>query len=215
MLTLAEKVDPKHCLLMVVDVQNDFCHAEGSMSRAGQDLAMVDEMMPQLLRLLDEARRVGAPVIFTQAVHSPWTDSQAWSTRLHGLDLELPRHCREGSWGAELYELTPRDDERALAKRRFSAFYGTDLDVMLRALGTRALIMTGVATNVCVETTARDGFMRDYHVVLMSDCCASYDRAEHQATLTNISKYFGQVAGSSEVLNVWKGLPSAEKKSLK
>lgn len=212
MLTLPEKVNPRHSLLMVVDVQNDFCHGEGSMSRAGQDLSMVDEMMPPLLNLLEEGRRVGAPVIFTQAVHSRWTDSQSWSTRLHGVDLDMPRHCREGSWGAELYEVAPREDERVLVKRRFSAFYGTDLDVMLRALGIRTLIMTGVATNICVETTARDGFMRDYHVVLVSDCCAAYHRGEHQATLTNISKYFGHVARSGEIIDVWKGLPSAGKK---
>lgn len=212
MLTLAEKVDPKKCLLLVVDVQNDFCHPDGSMGRAGQDLSMVDEMMPPLLNLLEEARRVGTPVIFTAAVHVPWTDSQAWATRLHGANVDMPHHCREGSWGAELYEVSAREDERVLVKRRFSAFYATDLDVMLRALGTRALIMSGVATNVCVETTARDGFMRDYHIVYASDCCASYDRGEHEGTLRNISKYFGQVSTSSEIIGIWKGLPSAEKK---
>ncbi|HLB11611.1 MAG TPA: isochorismatase family cysteine hydrolase [Dehalococcoidia bacterium] len=210
MQTLADKVDPRHCLVMVVDVQNDFCHSEGSMGRAGQDLTMVEEAMPHLVELLEEARRVGTPVVFTQAVHSRWTDSQAWSTRLHGSNVELPRHCREGSWGADFYEIAPQENERVLVKRRFSAFYGTDLDVMLRALGIKALIMTGVATNVCVETTARDGFMRDYHIVFLSDCCASYDRALHQGTLRNMDNYFGQVATSKDVLDVWKKLPPAD-----
>ena len=210
MLTLAEKVDPGRCLLMVVDVQNDFCHIEGSMARARQDLSMVDEMMPNLIELLEQARRVGAPVIFTQAVHSRWSDSQAWATRLHGVNLEVPKHCREGSWGVDLFEVTPWEDERVLVKRRFSAFYGTDLDVMLRALGIKTLLMTAVAPNVCVETTARDGFMRDYYVVLASDSCAAYVRAEHQATITNISKYFGQVATSEQVIKAWKDLPAVK-----
>lgn len=210
MLSLAERVEPKHCLLMVVDVQNDFCHRDGSMGKAGQDLSMVEKMMPHLVELLLEARRVGTPVIFTQAVHSRWTDSQAWSTRLHGLEVELPRHCREGSWGADFYQVTPQEDERVLVKRRYSAFYGTDLDVMLRAMGIKTLLMTGVATNVCVETTARDGFMRDYHIVFLADCTAAYDREDHQASLNNISKFFGMVAASREVLEVWKGLPRAK-----
>ncbi|MDP2726569.1 MAG: isochorismatase family cysteine hydrolase [Dehalococcoidia bacterium] len=210
MLSLADKVDPKHCLLLVVDIQNDFCHPEGSMGRAGQDLSMVDEMMPHLLEVLQEARQVRAPVIFTQAVHSSWSDSQAsntpWRTRLDVLKEEVPRPCLEGSWGADLYEVTLNEGERALTKPRYSAFYGTELDVMLRAMGIKTLLMTGVATNVCVETTARDGFMRDYQIVFLSDCCATYDRAQHEATLTNIDKYFGMVTTSKEVLNIWKGI---------
>lgn len=207
-MNLLERVDPKSSLLLVVDVQNDFCHPKGSMSAAGQDLSMVGEMMPRLSELLGEARRVGTPVIFTQAIHSPWTDSEAWSTRLHGVEVELPRHCREGTWGTELYQIEALEDERLLVKRRFSAFYATDLDVMLRARGIKTLIMAGVATNVCVETTARDGFMRDYHIVFVSDCTAAYDRQEHHATLHNMSKYFGVVASSAEVIEAWKTLRS-------
>lgn len=206
-MNLAQRVDPRQCLLLVVDVQNDFCHPDGSMSHAGQDLSMVNEMMPQMKLLLDGARRVGVPVVYTKAVHSPWTDSEAWRTRLHGVDLDMPRHCREGSWGAELFELEPLENERVLVKRRFSAFYCTDLDVMLRAKGVNSLIMAGVATNICVETTARDGFMRDYNIVFLSDCTAAYDREEHQGTLTNMAKYFGVVAASTEVLNIWRALP--------
>ncbi len=208
-MNLADRVNPKQCLLLVVDVQNDFCHPEGSMSKAGQDLSMVGEIMPHLSVLLEAARRIELPVIFTQAIHSSWTDSEAWSTRLHGVDLDLPRHCREGSWGAELYEVTPGEGERVLVKRRFSAFYGTDLDVMLRARGIKSLILAGVATNICVETTARDAFMHDYQVVFLSDCTAAYSREEHHATLVNMSKYFGLVATSGEVTTAWRALPAA------
>lgn len=207
-MNLAERVDPQSSLLMVVDVQNDFCHPDGSMAQAGQDLSMVGEIMPHLSELLKEARRVKLPVIFTQATHSVWTDSEAWRSRLHGIDLDMPRHCREGSWGVELYQVAPGETERVLVKRRFSAFYGTDLDVMLRARGIKTLIMTGVATNICVETTARDGFMRDYNIIFLSDCSAAYDRGEHQATLVNMAKYFGMVATSREVIDCWKSFPA-------
>ncbi|MDO8689945.1 MAG: isochorismatase family cysteine hydrolase [Dehalococcoidia bacterium] len=208
-MNLADRVDPKQCLLLVVDVQNDFCHPEGSMSKAGQDLSMVGEIMPHLSELLKEARRIEVPIIFTQAIHNPWTDSEAWRTRLHGVDLDMPRHCREGSWGAELYEVTPGKGERVLAKRRFSAFYATDLDVMLRARGVKSLVLAGVATNICVETTARDAFMHDYNIVFLSDCSAAYHREEHDATLTNIARYFGMVATSREVIDAWRALSAA------
>ena len=129
---------------------------------------------------------------------------------MHGVEVEIPMHCREGSWGIELYQVEPQANERVLAKRRFSAFYSTDLDVMLRARGIKSLIMAGVATNVCVETTARDGFMRDYHIVFLSDCTAAYDRQEHYSALNNMSKYFGVVADSKELIEAWKTLPGVE-----
>jgi ureidoacrylate peracid hydrolase len=207
MKSLADRVEPRQCTLIVVDVQNDFCHQNGSMAKAGQDLSMVQQMVPRLLRLIAEARRVGVPIIYTQAVHTPWTDSQTWQTRLGTLEVELPRHCRENTWGADFYQVAPLQDERILVKRRYSAFYGTELDLMLRARGIQTLILTGVATNVCVETTARDGFMRDYHIVFLEDCTAAYDQQQHQAALANVSSFFGQVASSQQLLEIWGRLP--------
>ncbi len=207
MLTLAEKLDPKHTALVVVDVQNDFCHPAGTLGRAGQDLSMVEEAMPGLIETIEEARRVRTPVIFIQTIHSPWTDSQTWLTRLPNAAGEI---CRQGAWGMDFYEIAPQENERVVVKHRYSAFYGTDLDVVLRALGTKTLVMTGFATNVCVETTARDGFMRDYNIVFLSNCTGAYAREEHQAALVNMSKYFGVVATSKDVRDIWKALPTAE-----
>lgn len=208
---LSEKLDPKHCLVVVVDVQNDFCHPEGVMGKAGQDLFMVEEVMPRLVEVLEEARRVGVPIVFIQTIHSRWTDSQAWLTRVPAARDKIPQLCRPATWGADFYEVGPEGDERVVAKHRYSAFYGTDLDVVLRALGTKTLVMTGFATNVCVETTAREGFMRDYNVVFLSDCTGAYARDEHQAALINMSKYFGLVATSREVRDLWKLLPTARR----
>ena len=75
---------------------------------------------------------------------------------------------------------------------------------MLRSQGIRTVIMTGVATNVCVETTARQAFLRDYYVVFTSDCTATYSQPEHDATLRNIDSFFGQVASASEIESCWE-----------
>lgn len=212
MLSLAEKVDPKHCLILVVDVQNDFCHPEGTFGRAGRDLSMVEQMMPHLVKMVEEARRVGVPVIFIQTVHSQWTDSQTWLTRHSGLYLES-QLCRPGTWGVDFYGVAPQEGELVVVKHRFSAFYGTDLDVVLRAKGIKTLIMTGFSTNGCVESTARDGFMRDYHIVLLSNCTAATSQEAHQAALVNMSNYSGGAVTSDEVLSIWKELPTAERPS--
>jgi ureidoacrylate peracid hydrolase len=91
-----------------------------------------------------------------------------------------------------------------VTKHRYSAFYNTDLDSILRSNGIRTIVLTGVATNVCVETTAREGFVRDYYVVLVSDGTATYSAQDHEATLRNIDRFFGEVATIADIVSVWK-----------
>ena len=85
-------------------------------------------------------------------------------------------------------------------KHRYSAFVGTDLELILKSQGVEYILVTGVATNVCVESTARDGYHRDYNVILIEDCCGAYDQQEHAATLNNISKFFGTVTTSKTLI---------------
>jgi ureidoacrylate peracid hydrolase len=100
-----------------------------------------------------------------------------------------------------------------VTKHRYSGFVGTDLDLILRSHHTRSVIMTGEATNVCVETTARDAFMHDYFVAFVSDCTAATVKAAHEATLYTIGKHFGKVLTASEVIGAWAAsgaLPSGQ-----
>jgi ureidoacrylate peracid hydrolase len=94
-------------------------------------------------------------------------------------------------------------DEVVVTKHRYGAFESTDLDLVLRSRGIRTVIMTGVATNVCVETTARQAFLKDYYVVFTSDCSATFSQAAHDATLHNIDQFFGEVATGEQVAACW------------
>ena len=93
-----------------------------------------------------------------------------------------------------------------VTKHRYGAFEGTDLDLVLRSRGIRTVIMTGVATNVCVETTARQAFLKDYYVVFTSDCSAPFSQAAHDATLYNIDQFFGEVVTSEQIMACWPGV---------
>ena len=95
-----------------------------------------------------------------------------------------------------------------MTKHRYGAFESSDLDLVLRSQGIRTVVMTGVATNVCVETTARQAFLRDYYVVFASDCTATYDQAAHDATLRNIDAFFGQVVSAEEIQACWEQEPA-------
>jgi len=111
--------------------------------------------------------------------------------------------CPTGTWGAEFYRVAPAPGERVITKHRYSAFVGTSLPVVLRALGRPVLAIAGVTTNVCVESTARDAFMQDWQVVLLEDCAAALTKAEHDAAVHNVRTYFGRVADATALERAW------------
>ncbi|MBV8084199.1 MAG: cysteine hydrolase [Chloroflexi bacterium] len=208
--TLEEMVgDPKKAALLIVDMQNDFCHSEGALAKRGSNVAMIQQMAPRLRELLRQSREAGLRVIHIRTHHSPWTNSKPWTHRKNGDS----RRCFPGSWGADWYEgfepvlgeeWTPDSHEYVVTKHRYSGFLDTDLDLILRSHGIESLIMTGEATNVCVESTARDGYMNDYFIVFVDDCTATGSEEEHQATLTNMRKHFGLVVQADDVAAVWR-----------
>jgi ureidoacrylate peracid hydrolase len=110
--------------------------------------------------------------------------------------------CRPDTWGAEFYRVSPQANDFITTKHRFSGFVGTDLNLVLRARGIETLLMTGVASNVCVETTARDAYNLDYQIILVEDCCGAFSAEEHASTITNISKYFGTVSDSKTLAQI-------------
>jgi ureidoacrylate peracid hydrolase len=187
--------------LLVVDVQNDFCHPDGHFGRRGFDLSAVHQAVDRLERLLPRAREVGVPVIFIQLIHDAATNSDAWIGRSEHRQADA---CVIGTWGAELYRLKPTSSDAIVTKRRYSPFVGTDLEYVLRAAGRKSLLVAGVATNICVEQTLRDGFMRDYHVALVEDCAGAYNSKSHSSTVENVKSFLGRVVGSQMVLNCWQ-----------
>ncbi len=208
--TLREKVDPTHAGLLIVDVQNDFCAEGGAMHAEGRDLSLVQAMVPRLARLLASARAARVPCVWIRNVYNTdpnWYLSEVWleqaTRRRKGLYVDRPV-CQAGAWNGDFCGVRPRPDEVIVTKHRYGAFEATDLDLVLRSRGIRTVIMTGVATNVCVETTARQAFLRDYYVVFTSDCTATYDPADHEGTLRNIDNFFGQVVSSEEVGACWQ-----------
>ena len=204
--TLKDRCDPRYAALIVVDVQNDFVSPQGSAGKRGDDVGAAMAMIPNLTRLIDEGRKVGLTIVYIRTTHSEWTDTASWiyrTSQKSGLNT-----CREGTWGAEFYDgIAPLPSERVVIKHRYSAFINTDLNTVLKARGIESILVCGVATNVCVETTARDGYMYDYYVTMIDDCSAAYDAKLHMGTLENIRRHFGLVASSDQVIETWSGLP--------
>jgi ureidoacrylate peracid hydrolase len=199
--TLDQLIDPRTSAIIVIDMQNDFCDPKGACANFGADVTSIQKMIPQMQSFFGGARDLGARLIFVQCIHESETDSDVWLFRHGGVPRPL---CRKGTWGADFCGVAPQEAEPIIIKHRYSAFIGTRLETVLKTLGIKTLIMTGVGSNVCVESTARDGFMLDYNIVFLSDCTATADPGAHEATLNNMRNHFGTVATSDDVLAVWR-----------
>jgi len=200
--TLTEKVAPGHAALLVVDVQRDFCAGDGAFGRLGRDLSRVQEMLPALEGLVQSARHAGVPVIFLRYAQTPATESEVHLEQ-RGRGRADIAYCVEGTAGVGFYRIEPMAGETVVTKHRYSGFINTDLDLILRSGGVRTLVMTGVATNGCVEATARDGFMHDYYIVFTADGAATYSPELHNATLTNVRDAYGVVTSCAELTEIW------------
>ncbi|MDG6904879.1 MAG: cysteine hydrolase [Nitrososphaerota archaeon] len=206
------QLKPNETALLIIDMQNDFCRQDGYFGRVrGRDMKNVMHIIPKIAELLDFTRRNGITSIFIKTIHSKHTDSEVWTSRLvddSGILLnQTNRHpadalCALGSTGAEIVdELQPNLDEPVVIKHRYSSFVQTDLELMLRIKGIKNVLVTGNATNVCVESTARHAFMLDFLTVTVSDCVATSDsHGVHESSLLNLEGYFGYVAPSDKVL---------------
>ena len=207
---LQGKVEPRHTALIVIDVQNDFCAPGGMMDKEGMDLASVQEMAERLPPLISAARAAGVLVVFVRNVYTSEHNfylSDAWleqASRTRKGSYTRRGVCMEGSWEGDFYgDVRPGPQDPVVTKHRFNAFRNTDLDTILRARGIRTAVFTGVATNVCVETTAREAFMHDYYVVFTTDGTATYAQQDHDATLRNIGHNFGELASVGELQAIW------------
>lgn len=214
---LAELVDPAHTALIVVDMQRDFCTPGWAFDRLGVDLSMYPPMIPRLARLIDGARAASVRPIYVQMTVLPGRASESpaqirFNLRLHLAshgDVEPLRYTADGSAGQEIIDaLAPQPGDLVVKKYRSSAFWGTNLDLLLRSNGIRSVVMTGCTTEGCVESTARDALFNDYYVVIAEDCVASDDPEQHGASLLLMRHRF-DLARAEEILGIWSGRAAA------
>jgi len=208
--TLEKKVRPEHTALLIIDMQNDFCSIGGMFDREGYDVRLLQEITPRLLNLIEKARKVGVVIIFVKNVQSGKVNylSDVWLEQSirewKGGRYIHYAVCEQGSWGGDFYEgFIPSDSDFIVRKHRYGAFESTDLELILKSNDIRTLIITGAATNICVETTIRQAFMKEYYVVVPEDCVASLNKEMHENSLFTINKWFGQVVTSADIFKYW------------
>lgn len=184
--------------LLVVDMQNGFVSKGGSYDQLGMNTEEYRKIIPKTKELLDFCRANLIPVFFTEAIREP--SGIDLLTRVHRLlpvtreeRLKVPI-CVRGTWDAKtIDEIKPADSDHVVIKRRDSAFQDTELRVWLQSERINTLIICGVDTSICVETSLRDAFNIGYDVILISDATASGINKHYETTLERVRDYYGLV----------------------
>jgi nicotinamidase-related amidase len=193
--THSMKLRKRKACLLVIDMQNEFLAEDGAVF-----FHYAEEIVPNIKRLLGAFRKASLPVIFTGHVHEdPAVDggmtAQWWP------DIKQGKSLIKGTRGVEIFgALRPHKTERIIWKHRYSAFYNTDLELILRGMEVTDLVIVGVLTNCCCESTARDGFFRDFRVFFLADATAASEPEFHVASLRNLAYAFAYVTTTEDIL---------------
>src|SRR5947209_7397196 len=214
-------IDPAHAAVIVVDMENDFAAKGGMFDRAGADISGAQKAIAPTAKVLAAARQVGMKIIYLKMGYrddlsdlgAPGSVNRTRHLRFGvGQKIRAPdgRESRiliRDTWNTDIVtELKPQPSDIVLYKTRFSGFYQTDLDATLKKLGIKYMIVAGVTTSICVESTVRDAMFRDYLCVLLKDCMSEpighdLPRTNHEASLLNAEVLLGWVSDSDQFIN--------------
>jgi nicotinamidase-related amidase len=175
--------------VVVIDMINDFVTGIFRNERA-------ENIIPSIKQLLNSAHNNKIPVVYASDAHLPNVDTEfdVWS-----------QHAVVGTWGAQIVEeLKPEKSDFVLQKRRYSAFQGTDLDLLLRELEVDTLVLIGVVTDICVQHTAADAFFKGYKIIVPEDCVEAIDEQTQKAALDYLERVYGsKITRANAIVKKW------------
>jgi nicotinamidase-related amidase len=198
---LGGMIDPGRTALFVIDIQRDFAAPDGFSAKAGSDMSTMEPAIDAILAIIPVARRAGLKLVFMRVITRDETDPAVLLRlmerrgRAGGAAL-----CRAGTPGADYYRVTPEPGDIQIEKIRFDSFIETTLDAQLRANGIDTVIVTGVSTDCCVDSTSRSAFQRDYDVFVVADACAASSPHLHNGALAALERNIGLLVKSDAVI---------------
>ena len=211
-------IDVSKTALIVVDMQNAFARKGAYFDLAGQDISLIEQIIPPCRRIIRTGRKSGVKVVYLQMIRekSSFDRHQEESpsivkSRIPGLMEQYPgiedKIYFEGTWGSEIIdELMPEEMDIIIKKKKYNGFIGTDLDDRLKSLDIRYLLFIGTATNICVESTIRHAFFLDYFPILIADGVSQMGpKVTQEATILNVLSTFGWVTYSGRLIEAFGG----------
>ncbi|MFC2067598.1 cysteine hydrolase family protein [Chloroflexota bacterium] len=205
LVTLEQKVDPQHAVVLVVDVVNACMHPKGAWARSGLPIRNAQDMVPRLLKFLEEATKWKVRKVFIHGACNSWKLNPA---RLPSVKAETANinyslgEMANDPWEQEFYMVTPEVQDLIIEKWRFDAFIGTPLDLALKVVEAKSVLLTGVGSGGCVEWTQKHAFSLGYHTVIVENCCQGM-ATSHEAAIKRMGMQ-GTVVNYEEVVKTWE-----------
>ncbi len=202
---LIDLVNPKNTVVLVVDIQNDYCSERGALGKIGLNMHPVQAIIPQIETFLNIARKYKLPVIWIRAIEDPRYLKKNMAFKIQSapdpINIATP-----GTWGFEYYKIHPLRGEPQVIKKGYDAFSSSKLRMLLRLRRIKNVIILGVYTAVCVDTTVRSAHRIGYHVVVPKDLVSMpKERLNlHEAALINMDIIFAHLMTSKEISAIWK-----------
>jgi nicotinamidase-related amidase len=203
----AGMIDPRRTALLVIDIQRDFCARDGFSAKLGGDMSTMEPAIDAAQNVIAAARKAGLKLVFMRVITRAETDPAVLKRlmdrrgRSGGQAL-----CRAGTPGADYYRVRPEPGDIEIEKIRFDSFIETDLDQQLRGAGIETLIVTGVSTDCCVDSTSRSAFQRDYDVFVVADACAAGSPHLHHGALSALERNVALLIQSGAVVEALSSL---------
>ena len=209
--TLRQQIKPRITALLIIDMQNDYVADGGKVGKLGMDVKKIQDASPTMNRLIEEARKAGVMIVWVRQTHSmrdalPNYLASNVARKKSGPFKEEDFLVQGGSWGAEYFDKMVKRSpgEIEVIKHTYGGFTNTELDTFLKTKGIQTIISMGCLTNVCVSSTAMQGWFQGYYSIIASDASSTNDTALHEATLKNHAIFFGYTPKTEEIVGIWK-----------
>jgi ureidoacrylate peracid hydrolase len=201
---LKDWLAPDRTALLLIDMQVDFADSQGGLGQDGKDMAAPQAAVGHAERLAETARKAGVACVFVRLITRPEDETSFLKEWKQRRNADGPPLCREGTRGAEFAGPQPQAGELVFSKKRYNAFLGTGLDMALRGQGIDTLVVAGLTTECCIDSSARAAFERDYHVFVVKDATACHEPGLHQAALKALALNCATILSADEILTAWK-----------
>jgi ureidoacrylate peracid hydrolase len=197
-------IAPHRTALLLIDCQVDFGGPDGAMARLGADMRAPQAALAQATHLADAAREAGVRVVFVRLLTRPGEESRIVREARERRAGQEPELCVEGTSGADFIGPMPQAGEAIFSKTRFSAFARTGLAEQLQDWGVDSLVLAGLTTECCIQSSAWGAFEQDLHVFVAADACAAYDDALHRHALKALNLSGATIAAVADIASAWK-----------
>lgn len=214
--SLKEILRPERCALLVVDIQNDFCHPDGYFAKTNKaDVSPMTAIVPHILKLIEIAHNSNVPIVFSLGCEDVSERNEPGRRRAvlwEEVDGNGSVCTQSGTWGAEFYQVKPEPEDVVIHKYDWSAFEGRDendksLDEILKERGVETLVIVGVVTETCVYSTIQAGHHKGYFVVVPKNSVGSNLPEQNKTVLEHIQPFLGDVVEESVIEENWPAKP--------